>query len=87
MREALAQLWDAFEDVQAEILSIDVVGLDRVVVEANVVGHGRESGIPITLRGSHVFTLRHGKIARFEWFTSVSQARAALTSEQPRRDE
>ena len=64
--------WDlALEETHAEA--------DRVAAVFTVRARG-DSGIETTRRNAIVFTLRDGRIVRYEYFTSPEQARAALTT-------
>ena len=59
---------------------------DRVATAVLFRGTGRRSGVPVTLRAGHLFTLRDGLIVRFEVFEHPAAALGAvgIVEQQPR---
>jgi len=47
---------------------------DRVFVAGTHHSAGRVSGVPVTLRGAWIFTLRDGKVVRCDAYTSRAEA-------------
>jgi ketosteroid isomerase-like protein len=70
--------WD---DWSIEILSTREVG-DLVFVAARQQGRGRASGAPMEGDATFVFTVREGKIARWQMFRSEQQALEATGREK-----
>lgn len=73
---AVTALGDTFEGVAVDIDEILDAG-DRVVVLATLHGRGRGSGADVEHRQGYVWTLRDGKVVRFEWFNSPNDALTA----------
>ena len=55
---------------------------DRVLVYARLRGVGKRSGVPLDHLEAAVFTLRNGKIARWEAYWEPAEARRALSIEE-----
>jgi ketosteroid isomerase-like protein len=73
-----AGTWDAYRMEVEEIIDAG----DRVLVVARESGRGKGSGLSIDQQSFSVFTLRHGKIARWEVFVVRDEAlKAAGLSE------
>jgi ketosteroid isomerase-like protein len=51
---------------------------DSVVVMAHSLAEGRTSGVATDVRVSHVWTVRAGKVARFQTFASHAEALEAV---------
>jgi ketosteroid isomerase-like protein len=52
---------------QMDLIPEEYIGVgDRVVVVVRFIGQGRESGVPIDERLSHVWTVREGRAVRME---------------------
>jgi ketosteroid isomerase-like protein len=51
---------------------------DRVVVIATMRGHGSASGVEVERRHGSVWTIRHGKAVRFQWFQDPDEALDAV---------
>ncbi|HEY4897346.1 MAG TPA: nuclear transport factor 2 family protein [Solirubrobacteraceae bacterium] len=51
---------------------------DRVATAVLFRGTGRVSGVPVTMRAGHLFTLRDGLIVRFEVFQDPAAALGAV---------
>jgi ketosteroid isomerase-like protein len=67
---------DTFEGVGVDIDEILDAG-DRVVVLATLRGRGRGSGADVERRQGYVWTLRDGKVIRFQWFNNPDDAMSA----------
>jgi uncharacterized protein len=67
---------DTFEGVGVDIDEILDAG-DRVVVLATLRGRGRGSGADVERRQGYVWTLRDGKVIRFQWFNKPDDAMSA----------
>ena len=65
-----------FEGVGVDIDEMLDAG-DRVIVLATLHGRGRGSGADVERRQGYVWTLRDGKVVRFEWFNSPDEALTA----------
>jgi len=50
----------------------------RVVAIATMRGHGSASGVDVERRHSAVWTIRHGKAVRFQWFYEPEEALEAV---------
>jgi ketosteroid isomerase-like protein len=51
---------------------------DRVIVWFTVSAKGRGSGVPVNARLAAVYTVREGKVSRFETFDSLAEAASAV---------
>jgi hypothetical protein len=51
---------------------------DRVAVVVRFRGHGIGGGVPVDERIAHVWTVRHGKVARADFYTDVAEALEAV---------
>ena len=67
--------WDAYE---VEIERLIEGGRERVIVIARHRGRGPSSGAAVELRNVNVFTGRDGKTIRWEMFSSLDDAFAAI---------
>jgi ketosteroid isomerase-like protein len=70
---AVEKVFEAWEYWRAEIVRIDSVG-DRVAVAVRYTARGRGSGLEIEGRESALWTLRDGKVLRYEWFHDADDA-------------
>jgi uncharacterized protein (TIGR02246 family) len=69
--------WRAvWESAELEIQRIETFG-DRVVAEGAWNARGRSSGVTGAMPVTTLCTVRHGKIASVEWFSSYDSAVAA----------
>ncbi len=50
---------------------------DKVLAVVSFRARGRDSGVPVEIPEQQVWTLRRGKIVRFEWFHDEAAARRA----------
>lgn len=64
---------DMFEGLRVEIDEMLDAG-DQVVVLATLRGRGRGSGADVERRQGYVWTLRDGRVTRFQWFNSADEA-------------
>jgi uncharacterized protein (TIGR02246 family) len=70
--------WRAvWESAELEVRRVESFGDDRVVTEGAWITRGRTSGFSGTMPVTTLCTIRHGKIASIEWFTSYDSAVAA----------
>jgi uncharacterized protein len=67
-------LWD---DFQVEILRLHDIG-DHVVVATVNRGRGKDSGVPVEMPFTFLFSIRAGKIAEWRLFMSEDQALKAV---------
>jgi ketosteroid isomerase-like protein len=77
MREWLRE-WERLELVAERL--VDARG--SVVVPFRLTARGRASGVTVERRWAHVWTMRGGKVVRFEVFLSVDAAFAAAGMEE-----
>jgi ketosteroid isomerase-like protein len=75
---ALGRLRDSFQFVELVPETLEEADDGRVLVLVRVKLAGRASGAPGEWRFGHLLTFRDGKLARFQWFPDVAEARAAL---------
>lgn len=47
---------------------------DKVLCFVTLVARGRAGGVPFEKREGHVWTLREGRVVRFEWFHEEAEA-------------
>jgi ketosteroid isomerase-like protein len=73
--ENWAGQWD---DFQIAIERVIESGPDRVIVFARHHGRGRASGAEVELRNVNVHTGRDGKVVRWEIFSTLDEAFAAI---------
>ena len=74
---AWAEFLGAFDDLSIVGEKFHDAG-DKVVVEQGFRGRGKGSGIPIDeIPGGAVFTLRDGKVTRFQGYVTVEEAMAS----------
>ena len=67
--------WDEFD---VEIERVIPAGRERVIVLARHSGRGKASGAEVELRNVNVYTGRDGKVIRWEIFSSLDDAFAAI---------
>jgi ketosteroid isomerase-like protein len=75
-REANARGQAAFESYKhepGEMIEID----DKVLCFATFIARGRAGGIEYEKSEPHVWTIRDGKVVRFQWFHDDDEARLA----------
>jgi ketosteroid isomerase-like protein len=75
-REATEKVGEAWEFWRMEPEELEAVG-DRVVVVVRYSARGRESGVEVQGRESALWTLRKGKVVRYQWFHDPGDAREA----------
>jgi len=73
---ALETVFEAYEYWRTEVESLEPIG-DHVVAVVAYTLKGRGSGLEIRGRESALWTLRDGKVLRYEWFHGVDDARSA----------
>ena len=71
---ATAMAWDEPTHTAEDFLDAD----NRVLVTVTFRGHGRGSGMQAERREFHVWTLRDGAVACFQWFYKRDEALEAL---------
>lgn len=74
---AAAQVREAWEELvvePAELIPAD----DRVLAIVDNRARGRSSGASVESRTAQLWTIRDGKLARFEYFGTPAEARAAI---------
>ena len=76
---ALETVFEAYEYWRTEIESLERIG-DQVVAVVSYTLKGRGSGLEIRGRESALWTLREGKVLRYEWFHGVDDAHTAIAS-------
>jgi hypothetical protein len=77
MREFFSQSMEVWEEFIFTPLAFAPIG-DAVVVELDVRGKARSSGIEIEENWAHVYTVQEGRLIRFHAFRSPEEAYAAL---------
>jgi ketosteroid isomerase-like protein len=84
--EGMREFFDASMEVWEEFTFTPVVFVpigDAVLVELDVKGTARGSGIVIEEHWAHVYTRREGRLVRFHAFRSTEEAHDALTYSEP----
>ena len=77
--EKLLESWDFWRAEPEEFRTID----DRVAVVLRYRTRGRGSGVEVEGRESALWTIREGKVVRYQWFHGVADAfRAAGLEEE-----
>ena len=71
--KAAQTVTDTIDGVRLEVDEILDAG-ERVALLATLYGRGRGSGVEVEFKLSHVWTIRDGKVVRFEWFNSATEA-------------
>jgi ketosteroid isomerase-like protein len=74
--EALRSVLEGWESWHMEPEELTAIG-DQVAVVVAYKARGRTSGIEVEGRESALFTLRDGKVVRYEWFHGPDDAREA----------
>jgi ketosteroid isomerase-like protein len=84
LRDARRELDDALAVNRWELLEHRAEG-DRVACRVRAAAVGRVSGAPVELQVGHLFSLRGGRIVRWQVFMDPAQAFAAVgPSDRPR---
>jgi ketosteroid isomerase-like protein len=78
---AVEKVFDAWEFWSGEPKQTKAAG-DRVAVVVHYRARGRGSGVEIEGRESALWTIREGKVVRYEWFHGTTDAFAALGREE-----
>ena len=74
MWTAIREYLRAFSDLRIEAERIIDLGGDRVLVLSRHTARGKQSGVPIEHEVGDLFTLRRGKIVRYESYWNPAQA-------------
>jgi ketosteroid isomerase-like protein len=77
MVKALESVDGSFADYVHEPERLLEAGQDKVLAYVVFRAHGRDSGALVEKSEQHVWTLRNGKILRFEWFHDEAAAKRA----------
>jgi len=72
-RAALARMLETFDYDEIRVERVIAAG-ERIVIAVRVVASGKGSGVPLDEEFFHVWTIRDGKGARFEWFATLDEA-------------
>ena len=78
---AVESVFDGWESWQMEPERLTQVG-DQVAVVVRYRARGRTSGVEVEGRESALFTLRDGKLVRYEWFHGPDDAHHAAKREE-----
>lgn len=70
---AVETVFEAWEYWRAEIEALEPAG-DHVIAVVSYTARGRGSGVEIRGRESALWTLRDGKVVRYEWFHGATDA-------------
>ena len=76
--EAARKLFEAWEYWRAEVDRLESVG-EQVVAVVRYAARGRGSGMEVEGSESALWTLRDGKVTRYEWFQGEGDAARAAT--------
>ena len=75
------EFWHAWlepwDDWWQETTNVEAIG-DEVVLDLEIRARGRESGVPMSLKSSQVWTVRDERIARVRLYDDREQAESAL---------
>jgi ketosteroid isomerase-like protein len=74
VRQAFHHWLDGFDEYSFELERIIDYG-DAVLVVAHEEGRGAASGVPVSVRSYQVFTIRAGKVVRYQGFADEASAR------------
>jgi ketosteroid isomerase-like protein len=77
LRQVMAEWIGTWDDWSIEILNAREIG-DLVLVGTRQRGRGKGSNAPVEADATFVFTMREGKIARWQMFLSEQQALKAV---------
>jgi len=77
MVKALESVDSSFADYVHEPERLLAAGDEKVLAYVVFRAHGRDSGAVVEKPEQHVWTLRNGKIVRFEWFHDDDAAKRA----------
>jgi ketosteroid isomerase-like protein len=78
---AVEKTLDAWELWAMQVHEARAVG-DQVVVEVSYRARGRGSGVEIEGRESALWTVRDGRVVRYEWFHEAGDAQAAAETRE-----
>jgi ketosteroid isomerase-like protein len=74
LSEALDSFWDYFDESRIDVEDCLAADDDVVVVAVRYVGRGKTSGVEVDARGGHVWTLRAGRVVRWQVFGTKQEA-------------
>jgi ketosteroid isomerase-like protein len=70
----VSEAWEFWRMEAQDFKAVD----DRVAVVVRYTARGRESGVDIQGHESALWTLRNGKVIRFQWFLKPDEALDAV---------
>jgi ketosteroid isomerase-like protein len=74
MHEALRDWPSQWEEFRIELIQATALDQGRVLAMTRQVGRGKESGVEVEAVFAFVFTVRRGKLLRWQMFTSREEA-------------
>ena len=74
LREALRDWPSQWEEFRIELLEATALDQGRVLAMTHQVGRGKGSGVEVEADFGFVFTVRQGKLVRWQMFTSREEA-------------
>jgi ketosteroid isomerase-like protein len=74
MREALRDWPSQWEEFRIELIEATALDQERVLAMTRQVGRGKGSGVEVEADFAFVFTVRQGKLMRWQMFTSREEA-------------
>ena len=78
VKELLKTYLEAFDDLRMEPEEFFDDAGDRIVVFIRETARGRGSGVEVEIRVGHLWTMREGKVVRFEYFPEREEALEAV---------
>jgi ketosteroid isomerase-like protein len=81
--EAVEKLLQSWEFWRTEIEEVRAIG-DQVAVIVKYRTRGRGSGMDVEGRESALWTVRNGKVVRYQWFKGTEEALAAVSDQSSR---
>lgn len=75
--QAVEKVYEAWEYWRGEVEQLQAAG-DQVAAVVRYTARGRGSGVEVEGRESAIWTVRDGKVVRYEWFHGADDAAAAL---------
>jgi ketosteroid isomerase-like protein len=82
LAEAMRNLFGDIEDVSAEAEEYRELDAGRVLVLGRSFGRGKQSGVPVSIRGAEVFEVHGGKVTRIVVYYDRDRALADLGLEE-----
>jgi ketosteroid isomerase-like protein len=74
LREALRDWPSQWEEFRIELIQATALDQGRVLAMTRQVGRGKGSGVEVEAVFAFLFTVRHGKLLRWQMFTSREEA-------------